>query len=327
MRPATTILPGDCRAILPTLEAGAYQCCVTSPPYLWQRRYLPSGHGAEALEIGREQSIGEYVETLVAVFREVRRVLADDGTLWLNIGDGYANDGKWGGRTSGKHKAALHGDTGIGRDKHSSGVAPKCLMGIPWRVAFAMIDDGWTLRSEIIWEKPNAMPSPVKDRPTTAHEHVFLFSKRPHYFFDMEAVREPYVSVERAGRPVSPASFRGQAAMKPRGRTEKAHDYGNSGRNLRTVWRIATEGSGTDHAAPMPRALARRCILAGSKLGDNVLDPFGGSGTVGRVAEDEGRGAMLIDIDARACVAAKTRTAQVGMLGCAGSAALAGGGQ
>lgn len=293
----TTILHGDWLARLREQPERRFRTCVTSPPYLWQRRYLPEDHPDTHLEVGREATIESYVLRLVEGMREVRRVLADDGTLWLNIGDTYSAGGLGGGGSFMKlrEKSAWRGKSGkSGWRPPPPGLAEKQLLGIPWRVALALQGDGWWLRSEIIWEKPNALPASVNDRPTCAHEHVFLLAKSPVYFFNMNAVREPYVSAERAGRPISGSSFRGQ-------------------RNMRTVWRIPTERTGTEHTAPMPRALARRCVLAGSAMGDDVLDPFGGSGTVGIVCEEDGRRATLIDLDERSTALARRRCAQVGL--------------
>lgn len=307
----TEIVKGDCRAILPTLAAGRFRCCVTSPPYWAQRAYLPKGHPDTALEIGRELTPAEYVRTLVEVFREVRRTLCDDGTLWINIGDKYANDAKWGGSTGGKHAKRHHGATEIGRAKTQTGLPPKSLMGLPWRLAFALQDDGWILRSEIIWSKPTAMPEGnVSDRPTRAHEHVFLFAKSESYYFDQDAVREPHQT---------PIGQRRNSHHRPREREgQPPQTYGESyhplGRNLRTVWEIISDIGDGEHAAPMPRLLARRCILAGSARGDEVIDPFGGSGTVGAIGAEEGRRVMLIDLDDRAVEKAKSRTVQGGLL-------------
>lgn len=277
----TTLLRGDCRAVLPTLGASSFQTVVTSPPYWEQREYLPKEHPDKALEIGHEHTAAEYVASLVVVFREVKRVLHPTGTLWVNLGDKYATPaGKLvGGKVFRRQNALAR--RGAIPDKlvaGRAGVRDKNLLGLPWRLALALQDDGWILRSEIIWEKPNAKPSSVKDRPVTAHEHVFLLSRRETYVFNPEALREP-------------------------GATQDS-------RLGRTVWRIITEPGNGVHVAPMPRELARRCIVAGSRPGDAVLDPFGGSGTVGVVAELEGRKATLIDLDEAALGEARMRTVQ-----------------
>lgn len=310
-----TILHGDWVVCMRDLAAGKYRACITSPPYLFQRQYLPEGHPDVELEVGRQGTIEHYVGAIVDGAREVRRVLSDDGTLWLNLGDAYSAGGAGGGGSF----MRLQERTGWRGKNESSkrrppptGLGEKQLLGLPWRVALALQADGWCLRSEVIWEKPNALPASVRDRPTTSHEHLFLLAKGPSYFFNMDAVREPYVSAERAGRKASPSAFRGQRALKKGGRVT-AHDYDKGGRNVRTVWRIPTERSGTTHTAPMPRALARRCLLASSEVGDHVLDPFGGSGTLAFVAEEEGRHATLIDLDERSCAQARRRCRQVGL--------------
>lgn len=314
------LIRDDCRRSLPGLPAERYRCCVTSPPYWEQRAYLLPDHPDKALEIGHEQTPVDYVAALVGVFREVRRVLTADGTLWLNIGDKYSNDpgGYVAGGTSSAVAAGMAargascGRLGPGR----VGLPEKNLIGLPWRVAFALQDDGWILRSEIIWSKPNPMPHPVSDRPTTAHEHVFLFSKEPHYFYDTDAIREPCVMrPQRRSKPHKPRVVPGQPTQ-TWGQTARAVigvDGPDLGRNARTVWSIQPEHGDGAHVAPMPSGLARRCIMAGSAHGDEVLDPFGGSGTVGRVAAAEGRSATLIDLDARAVAIAGTRTEQQGL--------------
>lgn len=307
------IVRGDCRTVLRGLDAGRFRACVTSPPYWEQREYLPAEHPDKALEIGHEATPALYIAALVEVFREVRRTLTDDGTLWINIGDKYANDGKWGGATGGKHASRHHGATGIGRNRTHTGLPPKSLMGMPWRLAFALQDDGWILRSDIIWHKPNAMPAGgISDRPTSAHEHVFLLSVTPQYFFDQDAVREPHAARKRKS---GPNALGGQREIRPRGTKATLDDqsYHPLGRNVRDVWEIGTEHGDGAHAAPMPLELARRCVRAGSAPGDHVLDPFGGSGTVGLVTEGEGRHATLIELDDRAVSLARGRTAQTGL--------------
>lgn len=295
-----SLLRGDCRAVLPTLGAGAFRCCVTSPPYWEQREYLPAGHPDKALELGHEPTPAEHVAALVLVFREVRRVLADDGTLWINVGDKYAGDG--GRRAGGGHFGSHNRLVDEGRIPHklprwrTPGLPPKSLIGIPWRLAFGLQDDGWILRSEIIWHKPDAQPSSVVDRPTTSHEHLFLFAKNVAYHYNADAIREPQGPQKKRGRRHS----YGDRAPAPRGNLDSNHWTLNPlGRNCRTVWTLPTSNGDGVHAAPMPAALARRCVLAGSAGGDEVLDPFSGSGTVGQVADEEGRGATLIDIDER----------------------------
>lgn len=178
---------GDCRDTMRDLIARGVkvQMCVTSPPYFGLRDY---GHAGQ---LGLEKTPAEYVAAMVEVFALVRELLADDGVLWLNLGDSYANDAKCGGSTGGKHVQALHGDSGIGRGKKTTGMRPKNLLGIPWRVALALQEDGWNLRQDIIWHKPNPMPESVTDRCTKAHEYIFLMSKRERYYFDHTAIQEP----------------------------------------------------------------------------------------------------------------------------------------
>ncbi len=311
----TTVLTGDARSVRRTLRESSFRCCVTSPPYWEQREYLPKDHPKKALEIGHEPTPRAYISELVKVFREVRRVLADDGTLWLNLGDKYT---QLSGQMPGGHHFGAYNRLvargAIPRKLRAGRVdlPKKSLIGLPWRVAFALQDDGWVLRSEIIWEKPNAQPSSVLDRPTTAHEHLFLFAKSPHYFYDADAIREPHQTpnAKRRKSHHSPRELPGQPPQ-----TWTGSGYHALGRNARSVWCIATTPGDGEHVAPMPRELARRCILAGSAFGDAVLDPFGGSGTVGKVGSEEGRAVTLIDLDERAIEMANARTVQLGFTG------------
>lgn len=182
---------GDALATLARLESASVDCCVTSPPYYGLRDYQ------SAQQIGQEETIAEYVARLASVFDEVARVLKPDGTLWLNLGDSYANDSKWGGASGNKHARGLHGQSGVGRGKRATGLPDKSLMGMPWRVAFALQDRGWILRAEIIWNKGSAMPESVRDRPTRAHETVFLFSRQRRYYYDADAIAEPCANAKR----------------------------------------------------------------------------------------------------------------------------------
>jgi len=292
----TTLLSGDCRELLPTLPAHSVQAIITSPPYWRMRQYTD-----DPRELGQEDTPAAYVAALAAVFAACWRVLRDDGTLWLNLGDAYANDSKWGGATGGKATAGLHGAGGPGRRKVATGLPAKSLIGLPWRVAFALQDAGWVLRSEIIWHKPSAMPESVSDRPTRAHETLFLFAKQGRYFYDAAAIAEAAqehhaaaASFKRSGNKRSTAVVPGSTATHRADRPDVLYSGGT--RNARTVWSIATAGIPDAHYAPMPEALARRCILAGSRLGDTVLDPFAGSGTTLRAAVSLERHAVGIDL-------------------------------
>jgi len=243
------ILLGDSREVLKSLPDNHFQTVVTSPPYWGLRDYGIGG------QIGAELDMREYIKDLVAVFREVRRVLKDDGTFWLNIGDSYTS----GGRTWRDTDKKNEGRGMSYRAPTPEGLKSKDLIGIPWRLAFALQDDGWYLRTDIIWNKPNCQPESVRDRPTRSHEFVFLFSKNEKYFYDWEAVKEP------------------------------ALDKKQGTKNRRTVWNIMTEPYRGAHFATYPRELARLCVLAGSRPGDRILDPFFGSGTTGVVCNEIGR--------------------------------------
>lgn len=295
---------GDCRDSLRRLASGKTraQTCVTSPPYFGLRDY---GHPGQ---VGLEQTPEEYIAAMVEVFRCVRDVLADDGTLWLNIGDSYA--GSWGarGRGEGTNAArpdleAKHGTAAPNRHGFQSlGVKPKDLIGIPWMLAFALRADGWYLRQDIIWNKPNPMPESVRDRCTKAHEYVFLLSKSERYFIDPEGMKEPAQSDKGNGK-----SFRGGGSYtgnnafnnhQMKARETSGNAPNDSGvRNRRSVWTVATRPYAGAHFATFPPALIEPCILAGSRPGDIVLDPFGGSGTTAGVALKQGRHAWLCELN------------------------------
>jgi DNA modification methylase len=263
-----TLLCGDVRPVLASLPDGSVQTCVTSPPYFGLRDY---GHEGQ---LGLEPTPDAYVAAMVAVFREVRRVLRDDGTLWLNLGDSYAREG---GQSSGvpRHWDGRKADPGglhnLRPLASQIGLKQKDLVGIPWLVAFALRADGWYLRSDIIWAKPNPMPESVTDRPTKAHEYVFLLTKSARYYYDAAAIQEDAARPERAGKPLGywggPNSI-ARAAVD--GRTPTGNEgartpvVGATSRNARTVWTIATQPYSGAHFATMPEELARRCILAGS---------------------------------------------------------------
>ena len=251
------ILTGDSLEVLPTLPAEIVQCCVTSPPYWGLRDY------DHPKQIGAESSPEAYVENLVAIFREVRRVLRKDGTLWLNVGDGYARNGG----TGNCGPNAVVGNTKKLIQRRNCKV-PDCwglkdrdLMGLPWRVAFGLQADGWILRSRITWIKKSAMPESVKNRPTNATEEIFLFARSPSYYYNPNGVRE------------------------------------SSGANLRNYWILGPDPNANGHPAAFPTELARRCILLGSHEGDTVLDPFGGCGTTGIAAQALHRSSILIELN------------------------------
>ena len=269
------------------------QTVVTSPPYWGLRSYAGEQVIPEwGYALGLEPTPELYVEHMVAIFREVRRVLRPDGTLWLNLGDSYANDGKWGGETGGKQAYLPAADRRRdGRAKRSTGLKPKDMVGIPWMVAFALRADGWWLRSDIVWSKPNPMPESVTDRPTKAHEYLFLITKSQRYYYDADAVKERSVSDHPSGN--------GYKRPEQLSRGGRGADEGwevQSQRNLRSVWHIATQPYPGAHFATYPEKLVEPCILAGSARGDVVLDPFNGSGTTGRVAIRHGRSYVGLDV-------------------------------
>ena len=305
--PLAHLYIGNAVTVLTTLPEKSVQCCVTSPPYWGLRDYGVDG------QLGLERTPDEYVANTVNVFREVRRVLSDDGTLWLNLGDSYAAGG--GSDTQRLDKLGLRLGTGGGK-KHSSrpcgraplaNLKPKDLVGIPWRVAFALQADGWYLRSDIIWSKPNPMPESVRDRPTKAHEYVFLLSKSQRYYYDADAIAEPFTYGSwSAEGDIAGRTKKGRHEPTPKGlqMTDRADSaglrgecYPTNGRNARTVWEIATKPYPEAHFATFPPELAERCIKAGSKPGDTILDPFGGSGTTAAVATGLGRSAIHIDLN------------------------------
>lgn len=240
-----TILVGDAFERLQTIRGGVAQTCVTSPPYFGLRDYGHSG------QIGLERSLDDYVQALVTVFSEVRRVLTEDGTLWVNLGDSY-----------GKNKQ---------------------LLGIPWRVAFALQADGWCLRSEVIWQKPNPMPESVTDRPTKSHETIFLLAKNEQYFYDADAIKEPAIWADDKRAGLGRLEYSGKRQGKA-GTGQEAFSVVKDFRNKRSVWTVTVKGYKGAHFATYPPSLIEPCVLAGSQDGDTVIDPFSGSGTTGEVA-------------------------------------------
>tara|TARA_R110000751_G_scaffold31012_2_gene78970 strand:- start:389 stop:1261 length:873 start_codon:yes stop_codon:yes gene_type:complete len=271
------------------MEAGSVKCCVTSPPYFGLRDY------GNDEQIGLEETPEAFVESLVNVFREVRRVLADDGTLWLNLGDSYSS----GGRTT-TTAQTIRGDCGEDAKKATvcrppviEGIKPKDLIGIPWRVALALQADGWYLRQDIIWSKPNPMPESVTDRCTKAHEYIFLLSKSPKYFYDAEAIKEKSLHPGV----VSVQTGKGSKMRSMNGIVPQHNIIAGETRNKRSVWEVTTKPYSGAHFATFPPDLIKPCIMAGCPTGGTVLDPFGGSGTTGMVALELGRSAELIELN------------------------------
>ena len=371
----TRIILGDCREQLLYMPDDSVQCIVTSPPYWGLRSYLPEGHPDKRDEIGSEPTLQEWVDTMVQVFTECRRVLRPDGTLFLNLGDAYAGSGRGGNgdEITGDGKNASRPMTMSARrdreqvprsDRGVAGLKPKDMMGQPWRVAFALQASGWWLRQEIIWHKPNPMPESTRDRCTKAHEHVFLLTKSARYYWNFEATQEKASPATHARMAQDVANQKGSAranggdqavvkdgrAFKAGGRTPKAVDgasermgrgpgwrasavtpkaalgeelgyaegkaarmaavgVGNlvETRNPRSVWTIPIHGFKGAHFATFPPALAEKCITAGTKPGDVVLDPFGGAGTVGLVCDRMHRDAILIELDQRSVTMAAER--------------------
>lgn len=275
---ANFIVNGDAGEALAVMPNGIINAVVTSPPYFGQRDYEVEG------QVGSEACHSEYIDRLVSIFRGVREVLRDDGTLWLNLGDKYRN-----------------------------GV----LLGMPWRVALALVDDGWTLRSDVIWHKPNAMPHSAKTRPTTDHEYLFMFSKSKDYYYDADAIREPHVTFSENSKMRGGRNHLGKRGGTP----EAGKNKGNSnlhdarwdqafhplGRNKRTVWSVPLGKFREAHFAVFPEKLIEPCVLAGSPRGGIVLDPFFGSGTAGLVALNNGRRFVGIDLNRDYCEMARRR--------------------
>lgn len=296
--PTCTVLCGRALDRLRQLPSESVNVIVTSPPYFWLRDH---GHDEQ---IGLEPTVDEYIAKLVAVFAEARRVLRADGTFWLNIGDTYTT------RSTGAHR---QGTTITGAKARSTprvgtpqGLRPKELIGVPWRLAFALQADGWILRAENIWAKRNPMPESMKDRTTRAHEQVFHFSKSEHYFYDREAIKEPVTGFAHnrggggVGGKAQPPGTTKQSRRRPKSKYN--HSFNRSvrdlvdDRNKRSVWLLTSEPTKDAHSSAFPTALARTCVLAGSQRGGVVLDPFCGRGTTGVVALAHGRSFIGIDL-------------------------------
>ena len=366
---SVTIINADCRSALREMPADSVHCCVTSPPYFGLRSYLPDGHPNKPREIGLEPTPEEFVAAMVEVFRDVRRVLRPDGTLWLNLGDSYAGSGRGGNPTresstlqgsldsqeasmirrsrrgeigatardaavtqrgsrlpAGLHEEQRqHGAIGRAWVPPPAGLKNKDLIGVPWMVAFALRADGWFLRSEIIWAKPNGMPGSQQDRCTSSHETIFLLSKSRTYWSDFDAIKTPprESTLIRTAQDVQAqaGSHRANGGAKTNGPMkavggvdkQRGHSRRHAGFNerwdamekaeqqakpamMRDVWFVPPGGFDGAHFAVMPEEIARRCILAGSPEGGVVIDPFGGAGTVGVACERLGRDAVLIEL-------------------------------
>ncbi len=307
---------GDALRVLKSFESGSVACCVTSPPYWGLRDYGTAG------QIGLEKTPGEYVGRLVDVFQEVRRVLCDDGTLWVNLGDSYA--GSW--RNQGRQQTrdrqrpvngpmmqivddGRYCSSGSNTGKCPPGLKPKDLVGIPWRVAFALQSEGWYLRSDIIWHKPNPMPESVADRPTKSHEYLFLLSKSTRYYFDADAVREDAESRPQKRLTSTSNQPKGPGRAEAGVQNPTCQGGTGGGRNIRSVWTIPTRPYTGAHFATFPPKLVEPCIKAGCPEGGTVLDPFGGAGTTGLVADRLGRHAILIEINGEYSQMAEDRIA------------------
>lgn len=296
---------------LRSLPDESIQCVVTSPPYWGLRDYGIEG------QLGLERTPDEYVASMVGVFAEVRRVLRNDGVLWLNIGDSYAGssmsgDGESSSTLVGTHHTEREGARFDSPPRITPGIKPKDLVGIPWRVAFALQADGWYLRSDIIWSKPNPMPESVTDRPTKAHEYLFLLTKSARYYYDADAIKEPNASSSAGWGETSQRSH-GDSEVSQRRAPGGLWRVGSvtNGRNKRTVWTIATSPFPEAHFATFPPDLVEPCILAGSKVGDTILDPFNGSGTTGVVALSHQRNYIGIDLNADYLAMARRRLKNV----------------
>lgn len=290
---------GNCIEQLKLLPDGHYNTCVTSPPYFGLRDY-----GMDE-QMGLETSPEEYVANMVDVFREIKRVLRDDGTLWLNIGDSYAGSGKGPAGNLGKTHNERHMEHTKSSGLVPKGCKPKDLIGIPWMLAFALRADGWYLRQDIIWHKPNPMPESVRDRCTKAHEYIFLFAKSPKYYFDHEAIKiEASTATISRNKHKFTGAFKGQFKGSPvekrwqDGRPIEDPQFSADGKaNKRSVWSVTTKPFKGAHFATFPPDLIEPCILAGCPEGGYVIDPFGGSGTTGLVAGNLKRKATLIELN------------------------------
>ena len=306
------IYQGDAKEKMKEIESQTVQCVVTSPPYWGLRDY------GEKDQLGLEKTPEEYVGKMVEIFREVRRVLRDDGTVWLNLGDSYAQSGGSGSEEYQKRHKQFGKiiDSGTKQNSRNApkGYKPKDLIGIPWLVAFALRADGWYLRQDIIWAKPNPMPESVTDRCTKAHEYIFLLTKSAKYYYDAEAVKEP-TSInshkKRKDGGLSPYELNAYSKENLPGGIGKYNPTQNTKRNKHSVWTVSTQPYPGAHFATFPPKLIEPCILAGSKPGDVILDPFAGSGTTSYVAEDNGRDSIAIDLSKKYCKQIEARMKRI----------------
>lgn len=333
--PRNSIVCADALHFLRETPDESVNCVVTSPPYWGLRSYLSDDDPDKKTELGQEATLEEYVAQMVVVFREVRRVLRSDGTCWLNLGDSYAGGGNYSGGSELSEKQATSGGAQghrVGAKTIPIGLKSKDLCGIPWRVALALQADGWWLRSDIIWHKPNPMPGSMTDRPTSAHEYVFLLSKSARYFYDADAIKTPVKpsSIKRQGRAVSESHKHSKGAPgqtshtmlaarpnKQDGAGQRSYTGFNDRyegqavpmANRRDVWTIPTAQLKESHFATYPPELVRLCILAGSPLGGLILDPFMGSGTTALIARKLGRDFWGCDLSPEYVKMARTRLA------------------
>lgn len=323
-----SIIEGNCVDVMRSMEKKTARAIITSPPYWGLRRYgtPPVDWGDWSGELGREPTPQAYIAHLVEVFRAARDVLADDGTLWVNLGDTYGG-GHVGNASS---RSTLKGSTDRGAGETEArlqvprGLSQKCLVGVPWRFALAMIDDGWILRQDVIWSKPNPMPESVKDRCTKAHEYIFLFSKQERYFWDYHAMQEPATGdvgkVQNTSGHPKISAFREVLGENRNSGLNRSKYQWPSTRNRRSVWSVqpvspALGSEGAGHYATWPPALIRPMIRAATQAGDVVLDPFAGSGTTAVVAAQLGRRGVGIELSAEFCDIARRRAqrAQLGL--------------
>ena len=313
----TQILEGDCRETLKTIPEKSVHCCVTSPPYFGLRDY------GNDLQIGSEQTPEAFVQELVEVFRDVKRALRDDGTLWLNLGDSYYNYRPGKGQAIVKQSCASNDQdlpqTCARRGNKLDGLKEKDIIGIPWMVAFALRADGWYLRQDIIWHKPNPMPESVADRCTKAHEYIFLLSKSQNYFYDRMAIAEPAIYAEQhANKATSWGKKKVDAGVKSN--IEQYQQIGVENnktcleggmKNKRSVWSVNVKPYKEAHFATYPPELIKPCILSGCPEGGTVLDPFGGSGTTAQVAMENNRSAILCELNPEYVKLINHRLAQI----------------